>query len=380
MSTVPALGELTFRRTPDAELVIEISGDWRLHEALPDLAPVEAELVGAAPPRAVVVDAGGLGEWDSSVLVFLSSISALAGERGVPVDRRALPVGIQRLLELAEAVPEKEGARQAEAEASLLERIGTRTISAQESFVEMLHFLGDATLTFGKMLRRAARFRRSDLLMLMQQVGAEAVGIVTLISFLVGLILAFIGAAQLQQFGAAIYVADLVGIGMVRDVAALMTAIVMAGRTGAAYAAELGSMKVTQEIDALTTMGISPLEFLVLPRIVALVLMMPLLTLYADLVGVLGGAFVGVTMLDLSISAYMQETASAVSVLDLVGGMFKGTVYGALIAVAGCLRGMQSGTSSSAVGVATTSAVVTAIVWIISACGAFAVLFYALGI
>ena len=205
-------------------------------------------------------------------------------------------------------------------------------------------------------------------------------GIVGLINFLIGLILAFVGAAQLEQFGAAIYVANLVGVAMVRDIGALMTAIVMAGRTGAAYAAELGSMKVTQEIDALTTMGISPLEFLVIPRILALVLMMPLLTLYADFMGIIGGAFVGITMLDLSLTTYIQQTADSLKMLDLAGGLFKAGVYGVLIALAGCLRGMQSGNSSSAVGVATTSAVVTSIVLIISACGAFAVIFYALGI
>ncbi len=167
------------------------------------------------------------------------------------------------------------------------------------------------------------------------------------------------GAVQLSQFGAAIYVADLVGIGMVREMGAMMTAIIMSGRTGAAFAAKLGTMKVTQEIDALTTMGISPLEFLVLPRVLALVLMMPLLCLYADFVGILGGAFVGVTMLDLAPRSYFRETISTLTFANLLGGLFKATVYGALIAVAGCLRGFQCGNSSSAVGDAATQAVVT---------------------
>jgi phospholipid/cholesterol/gamma-HCH transport system permease protein len=201
-----------------------------------------------------------------------------------------------------------------------------------------------------------------------------------LISFLVGLILAFVGAIQLQQFGASIYVADLVGIAMVREMGAMMTAIVMAGRTGASYAAQLGSMKVSQEIDALTTMGISPLEFLVLPRMIALALMMPLLCLYSDLMGIVGGAAVGVSMLDLSARVYFQETFHAVALGDLAGGIFKASVYGLLIALSGCLRGMQTGNSSSAVGESTTAAVVTSIVFIISACGMFAVLFYILGI
>ena len=165
------------------------------------------------------------------------------------------------------------------------------------------------TLTFVRLFRMKVRFRAVDLFLLIQQSGVQALPIVTLISFLVGVILAFVGAVQLEQFGAQIYVADLVGIAMVREMGAMMTGIIMAGRTGAAFAAQLGTMKVTQEIDALTTMGISPLEFLVLPRMIALVLMMPLLCLYADVVGILGGAAIGVGMLDLSWTTYYHETS-----------------------------------------------------------------------
>ena len=202
----------------------------------------------------------------------------------------------------------------------------------------------------------------------------------SLIAFLVGVILAFMGAVQLSQFGASIYVADLVGIGMVRDMGAMMTAIIMSGRTGAAFAAKLGTMKVTQEIDALTTMGISPLEFLVLPRVLALLMMMPLLCLFADFVGILGGAFVGVAMLDLSLTSYLRETISSITFVDFAGGIIKGTTYGGLIALAGCLRGFQCGDSSSAVGDAATAAVVMSIVMVVAACGAFAVAFNFLGI
>jgi len=212
------------------------------------------------------------------------------------------------------------------------------------------------------------------------QCGAQALPIVTLISFLVGVILAFVGAVQLKQFGAQIYVADLVGIAIVHEMGAMMTGIIMAGRTGAAFAAQLGTMKVTQEIDAFTTMGFSPLEFLVLPRVIALILMMPLLCLYSDFVGVLGGATVAVEMLDLSWTTYVRETIHAISLTDLFGGVFKSSVYGVLIALSGCLRGIQCGNSSSAVGDAATSAVVTGIVAIVGACGIFAVVFYVLGI
>jgi len=244
----------------------------------------------------------------------------------------------------------------------------------------MLAFLGEATIALGKAVVGRARFRFSDLAILIQDCGVDALPIVTLISFLVGTILAFVGAVQLQQFGAAIYVADLVGIAMVREMGAMMTGIIMAGRTGAAFAAQLGTMKVTQEIDALTTMGFSPIEYLVLPRMVALILMMPLLCLYSDLLGILGGAAVGVGMLDLSLKTYLQETFAAVTIGQLIGGVFKASVYGVLIAISGCLRGIECGSSASSVGDAATSAVVTGIVFIVAACGIFAFLFNLLGI
>jgi phospholipid/cholesterol/gamma-HCH transport system permease protein len=296
------------------------------------------------------------------------------------IDRQGLPSGIRKLLALAEAVPERKGARQKATQAPFLERIGAGAINAAGSLTETLAFLGEMTVTFVRLLGMKARYRFSDLVLLIQQCGAQALPIVTLISFLVGVILAFVGAVQLKQFGAQIFVADLVGIAMMREMGAMMTAIIMAGRTGAAFAAQLGTMKVTQEVDAFTTAGFSPLEFLVLPRVMALVLMMPLLCLYSDFVGVLGGAAIGVGMLDLSWTTYFQQTANAVSLTDIFGGVFKSSVYGVLIALAGCLRGLQCGNSSSAVGDAATSAVVTGIVAIVVACGLFAVVFYILGI
>ena len=207
-----------------------------------------------------------------------------------------------------------------------------------------------------------AQYRKSDLGLVLESCGGQALPIVSLICFLVGLILAFIGAIQLKLFGAQIYVADLVGIAMVRLMAAIMTGIVMAGRTGGAFAAQLGTMQVNQEIDALKTMGISPMEFLVLPRMLALALMMPLLCLYANVMGILGGLVVGVGVLDISLVQYYQRTVAAVRLWDLGIGIFSGIVFGVIIALAGCMRGMECGRSASAVGDAATSAVVTAIV------------------
>ena len=376
-----AEGDLSFTRTGDASLEVRLAGTWRLRGGLPSVSLLQRELdVAPGSVKSVGFDASELKSWDSSVLAFLVEASMLCRVRGIQLDRGTLPAGLHRLLDLAEAVPEKKGARKEAVETPFLERIGNIAIGVNGSLAEMLAFLGNMTLTFGRLLRMKVRFRAVDLLLLIQQAGAQALPIVTLISFLVGVILAFVGAVQLKQFGAQIYVADLVGIAMIREMGAMMTGIIMAGRTGAAFAAQLGTMKVTQEIDAFTTMGFSPLEFLVLPRVIALVLMMPLLCLYSDLVGVLGGAAIGVGMLDLSWTTYLRETSNAIGLGDVFGGVFKASVYGVLIALSGCLRGIQCGNSSSAVGDAATSAVVTGIVAIVVACGIFAVVFYVLGI
>ena len=373
-------GRLSFIQAQDGTLVIRLVGAWSLRAGIPSTADVQGQVASTGILRGVAFDSRELTSWDSSVLTFLVEVSELCRQRGIPMDREGLPVGVQKLLALAEAVPERKGARREVTEASFLERIGTSTLGVAGSSKEMLAFLGEMTVTFFALLRLKARYRASDLFLLIQQCGAQALPIVTLISFLVGVILAFVGAVQLKQFGAQIYVADLVGIAMMREMGAMMTGIIMAGRTGAAFAAQLGTMKVTQEVDAFTTAGFSPLEFLVLPRVMALILMMPLLCLYSDFVGVIGGAVIGVGMLDLSWTTYFHETANAISLTDMFGGVFKSSVYGVLIALSGCLRGLQCGNSSSAVGDAATSAVVTGIVAIVVACGLFAVVFYILGI
>ena len=371
---------LSFIQGQDGTLVIRLVGIWSLRSGIPSATDVQGQAVATGNWRRVAFDAGDLTSWDSSVVTFLVKVSELCRQREIPMDREGLPMGVRKLLDLAEAVPERKGARREVTEASMLERIGTSAVGVADSFAEMLAFLGEMTITFVRLFGMKARYRASDLFLLIQQCGAQALPIVTLISFLVGVILAFVGAVQLKQFGAQIYVADLVGIAMMREMGAMMTGIIMAGRTGAAFAAQLGTMKVTQEVDAFTTAGFSPLEFLVLPRVMALVLMMPLLCLYADFVGVIGGAVIGVGMLDLSWTTYFHETANAISLTDIFGGIFKAPVYGVLIALSGCLRGLQCGNSSSAVGDAATSAVVIGIVAIVIACGIFAVVFYILGI
>lgn len=231
----------------------------------------------------------------------------------------------------------------------------------------MVQFLGEATISLGRFLTGRARFRQSDLWLNIQQCGPQALGIVTIISVLVGAILAFVGAVQLGMFGAEIYVSNLVGLAMVMEMGALMTGIILAGRTGAAFAAQLGTMQVNEEIDALKTLGIPPIDYLVLPRMIALAIMTPLLVIYADALGIIGGALVGVGLLDIPPQLFFTKTFELMTPWLCVQGLIKGSTYGILIALAGCLRGMQCGRSASGVGQATTSAVVTSIVLIVLA-------------
>ena len=212
-----------------------------------------------------------------------------------------------------------------------------------------------------------ARYRRVDLWLQIQECGPSAVPIVTMISLLVGLILAFVGAVQLSLFGAELYIADLVALGMTREMGALMTAIIMSGRSGAAFAAQIGTMNVNMEVSALRVMGFSPVDFLVLPRLIALILVMPFLGLYSDLLGIAGGALVSLTFFDIPPSQFLLRTSEAVDLTDFFIGLFKCSLFGVLIALSGCMRGVQCGRTASAVGDAATSAVVTSIVLIVVA-------------
>ena len=378
VASAPDGARVSLERAGDA-LVVGLAGTWQIRAHMPGTIAVEAALDLSPSPTGVCFDSGSIRGWDSSVLTFLQGVEDAADERSIPVDRSGLPEGVRRLVELARAVPER-GARAEEERGSPLARLGRFGIKVYDGALDELRFVGEATLALGRFLRGKSSYRRSDLRLLIQQAGADALGIVSLVSFLFGLILAFVGAVQLQRFGASIYVADLVAVGMVRDMAALMTAIVVAGRSGAAFAAQLGTMKVTEEIDALRTTGISPMEFLVVPRIVALVLMMPLLTIYADAVGIFGGYVVGTGLLNISPTAYMQQTFSSLDMTHFIPGVIKGTVYGLLVALAGCKQGMDAGGSASAVGDAATRAVVNGVVAIIVACGLAQVISWVFGI
>ncbi len=370
---------LAFDRPEHETLALRLGGRWRLTAPRPGVDQVISE-IRRVPTRRITFDAKDLAGWDTALLTFLARLEDEARGQSVQIDRGGLPTGIGRLMTLAETVPEKKGSRSAVERASWLARIGTATLRGADGGVAFLRFIGEVTLSLARLVTLRARFRRSDLLRVIQECGAQALPIVTLISFLVGLIMAFVGSVQLEQFGATVYVANLVVISMAREMAAMMTAIIMAGRTGAAFAAQLGTMKVTEEIDALTTMGLDPMDFLVLPRMLALSAMMPLLAIYSNAVGIVGGGVVGLGMLHLAPALYWHQTVHAVTLRLFATGLVKAVVFGVIVAVCGCLRGMQSGNSASSVGEAATSAVVTSIVLIVVADGLFAVIFNVLGI
>jgi phospholipid/cholesterol/gamma-HCH transport system permease protein len=369
---------LNIERAPDRSVTVTVGGRWRMREGVPAVEPVLGDLR-SSPPAAVIIRADRLEEWDASVLSAVSQIGETSRAVGASVDPSGLPAGLRRLLDMTARAPIRPTPGPPPRK-TILEWIGYAALDAHEFPLQVLGFIGDVTTAFGRLIAGRAHMRRQDFFLAVQMCGANALPIVGLVAFLVGLILAFVGAVELQRFGTEIYVANLVGVAMVREMGAMMSAIVVAGRTGAAFAAEIGTMRVTQEVDALTTVGISPIEFLVLPRILALSLMLPLLTLYADILGILGGAAVGLGMLGIQPALYVKQTVIAVTFTHLWGGLAKAFVYGALVAGAGCLQGLRTGSSAAAVGHATTSAVVTSIVLIISACGLFAVVFYILGI
>ena len=373
-------GELSFDQPLEDTLTLKISGSWKLHKDLPSVDAISRQLENYPGLKSIQINAEEVDEWDSGLLVFLGRSLDIADQHNLELQTIGLPDGATKLLQLATAVPEKKDARKAPEHKTFLVHLGDETVDFFKGCGDLLDFVGDTTMAFIRLIRGKAQYRRSDLGLVLETCSGQALPIVTLISFLVGLILAFIGLIQLRFFGAEIFIADLVGIAMFRVMAAIMTGVVMAGRTGGAFAAQLGTMQVNQEIDALKTLGISPMEFLVLPRMLGLTLMMPLLTLYANMMGVIGGAVVALGEPNISLIQYYQRTVAAVSLWDLGIGLFSSVVFGVIVALAGCMRGMQCGRSASAVGDAATTAVVTSIVGITVATAVITVITSILGV
>ncbi|MCK5831261.1 MAG: ABC transporter permease [Methylococcales bacterium] len=360
---------------------LQLSGDWVIGNNIPSLNEIKNNLFQEFPSVThLSICCSYLGEWDSRLVSYILILTKTLKKQNISVNVSGLPKGIQSLLKLAKAVPERTGAKKTRLQLSFLDVLGNKAINTVSESKKILSFIGEVWLSAQRLIQGKARFRQRDFSLVIQECGPDALPIVTLISLLIGLILAFIGAIQLQLFGADIYVANLVAIGMTREMGAMMTAIIMSGRTGAAFASKIGTMQVNEEIDAFKTMGISPMDFLVLPRVLALIIMMPLLTIYSNIIGMLGGMWVAVGMLDISFFEYYLQTKESITIVDFSTGIIKSLVFGTLIAGIGCMSGLQCGRSASAVGDATTKAVVRGIISIVVADSIFTLLFESLGI
>lgn len=331
------------------------------------------------PPTAdghpVRIDATALGEWDAALASRLWMQLAPFAQRATPVDLQGLPDGLREIVSLAlNGMPPAVAAPPA-GPPNRVARLGARTAAWWAGQRKTLTFFGEVLLSVGRWLRGASDMRLSDLMWQIEQTGPRSLPIVALVSFLVGLIVAYMGAAQLQRFGAQTYIADLVTVGVVREVAALLVGIVLAGRVGAAFAAQIGSMRANEEVDALATMGVNAVDFLVLPRVLALLIVGPLLTTFGALVGMGVGWLVAVGIYGVSPLEYVHSSAQTLTLPHVLVGLIKGTVYAVLVALAGCLQGLSAGRSAQAVGDATTASVVQAIVWIVVAASVLTVVF-----
>ncbi len=361
-------------RTEGDTTEVEVGGTWRITESRPGW----GRLRGEARPRRVVVRAENLARWDTSLVLFVFEIDSWCRIEGAACELSGLPPQMNALV--AQMAKSRETAAPHDRTENFLAVVGNATLGLGRNARAIFHFVGDAVLSSIQTAKHPQKFRWRDWVYEMQQCGAMALPIVSLISFLVGVTLAYTGAVVLRQYGGDIYIADLIGLSMVRETGAVMTAVVLAGRTGAAFAATLGNMKANEEIDALETLGISPVQFLVLPRLLALGVMTPLLALYSNALGMVGGMAVALGLLDIQPSAYWAEMQTAVDMSDLAVGVIKAGAFGLIIGLSGCLRGLQAERSAAGVGRAATSAVVTAILLLVVADALFAVVFNILGL
>lgn len=361
---------------------LELSGDWIRDEQFPDKMDNDLQTILCARSEihSVQVNMQKVTAWNSALLTSIVSLNELCQKHDVDIDTRQMPEEMIRLLKLAMDVDARDSRKYQEQKSTFLYTVGNNAINAVKEVGDVMVFLRDVSIAFFNLLRGKSVYRSADTWLIMQQTGAEALPIVSLLNFLVGAILGYIGAMQLEKFGAEIFIGDMVGVSMTREIAAIITAIIMAGRSGAAFAAQLGTMKVNEEIDALKSMGLSPIEFLVLPRMIGMMLMMPLLAVYAVFMGVFGGALVAYAVLNITLEQYLEVVIKSVSLNDLVVGIIMSVVFGSIVAVIGCQKGISCGKTAEAVGASTTSAVVTATVIIFVSAALLTVLFGVMGI
>ncbi len=367
---------LAISEAPDGPRVLALSG--RLDaDTIPVVWREALAAVRGAGTRRVVVDAGAVDYCDGAGIALL--VDLMRQPRDTPVVVANLKPAYDALLRQFDPKVLDHDLDPEAARRPAIEELGRNTMIVLRDMRTQIEFLGQATAALFSAIRHPSTIRWRDVMLVSERAGVDALPIVALISFLLGLILAFQSAIPMKQFGAEIFVADLIGLSMLRELGALMTAILLAGRSGAAFAAEIGTMRVNQEVDALTTMGLDPVKFLVTTRVIAALLTIPLLTLFANLVSLLGGAL---TMQSFGIPfvTFVHEIESIVRFQDFMAGWVKSFVFALLIAGIGCLRGLQTGAGASAVGDAATRAVVSGIVLIVIVDGVFAVVYFILDI
>ena len=316
----------------------------------------------------IIFDAKDLQKWDSSLVAILFKLALVCQKNNIVIDWSSLPKNLQQLVELALKVDRKPTVSK-DIKIPFFEKVGEWGVEKFATLKKVAYFLADIWSSVKRFVAGTAVMRKIDFDFALEDCGYKAVGIVSLVSFMVGLILAFVGAIQLKMFGAEIYIASLVTIGMIRIMGAIMAGIIMAGRTGASYAATIGTMQVNEEVDALKTLGFNVSDFLILPRLLSLVLVMPFLTMLADIMGIIGGGTVAIFMLDIAPQQYVNFSVEAFGLNNFLVGLFHGLVYGVIISAAGCYYGISCGRNADSVGLATTKAVVSSIVIMIVATG-----------
>ena len=332
-------------------------------------------LVSGARAATVDLDAAPIDYCDGSGIALLIQLHRLQQQNGGKLEIRGLRPEFQELLDDWLQGSVEAGQSEGKVHTPLVEEIGRGAVQLWEDIHELISFVGQLGLAMVKAARHPRTIRWRDALLIAEEVGVNALPIVALLSFLVGVIMAFQSAVALRQFGAEIFVANMIGLSVLREMGPLMTAIILAGRSGSAFAAEIGTMKVREEIDALKTMGLEPVRFLVVPRVLAGLAMTPVLTVFTDLLGVMGGSVVMLS-LGFPLITFFNQLQLAVSYGSFVGGLVKAFAFGILIAAIGCLRGLQTQTGASAVGLSTTHAVVSGIILIVITDGIFTVIYY----
>ncbi|MDR2629179.1 MAG: ABC transporter permease [Puniceicoccales bacterium] len=363
--------------------IISISGTWSIYEKHPRAEEFIEKILLKPSIQRVDLKFVNLKSWDSILINFLVHILDSCESKNLTINVGDVPIGISRLIGLSKTSPARSIRSISSAnqkKSTILEFIGGMGLLIFLSLKTFLGFAEKLWVGIVSFIGGKVKIRNREFTLVLQEVGVKALPIVFLISFMVGLIIAFVSVLQLSQFGANIYVANLVGISMMREMGCIMTGIIMAGRTGAAFAATIGTMIVNDEVDALQTAGFSIINFLVLPRVIALTLMMPLLCIFSSFIGIFGGLCAAISTTDLTIVRYCTQTAHAVHLNDFFVGIIKSCFFGFLVAAIGCQKGLQCKRSAEDVGLTTTTAVVTSIVAIIIMDAIFAVIFSLLGI